>query len=277
MPSGERPDHGAATVDAYRSLVNDVAAEAAELDGLVATIDDHAWTTGTLAEGWDVRDQIAHLALSEELGALAATDEVAFGTRLEELLARIATHPDGTGAALVGRGRELTGPQVLAWWRDGRDRTVSALHEHDPRDRLPWFAGPMSAMSFATARIMETWAHGQDIADALGAERRATARLRHIADLGVRARRYAYTARGREAPDAEIRVELGGPDGEQWAWGRSQTDFVCGTALDFCLVATQRRNPADTALDVTGPLAREWIDIAQAFAGPATDHRPPTV
>lgn len=262
--------------DAYGSLIDDLTAEEAELDALVAGLDDDGWATRTPAEGWDVRDQIAHLGLSEELAALAATDAAAFGARLEELLAAIADDPAGTEGALVGRGRELEGAEVLAWWRDGRDRTVSALRRHDSRERLPWIAGPMSAMSFVTARLMETWAHGQDVADALGAEPPVTARLRHIADLGVRTRRYAYNARGRDLPDTDVRVELGAPDGATWAWGDSETDTVRGPALDFCLVATQRRNPGDTALEVTGPLAHEWIEIAQAFAGPPTDHRPPT-
>ena len=115
---------------------------------------------------------------------------------------------------------------------------------------------------------METWAHGHDVADALGVTRAGTARLRHIADLGVRTRQYSYAINGLELPDRDVRVELDGPDGATWTWGSSTTDLVCGNALDFCLAVTQRRRPADTTLEVTGPLAREWIGIAQAFAGP---------
>jgi uncharacterized protein (TIGR03084 family) len=130
-------------------------------------------------------------------------------------------------------------------------------------------------MSFASARLMETWAHGQDVVDGLGITRAPTMRLRHVADIGVRTRRYAYVARGMELPDGDVRVELIAPDGSTWAWGDSTTDAVRGAAVDFCLVVTQRRNPADVALEITGPLAQEWIGIAQAFAGPATDHRAP--
>ena len=174
----------------------------------------------------------------------------------------------------MARARDRTGREVLAWWREPREATLAGLRSHGPRDRVPWVAGPMSAMSFATARLMETWAHGQDVFDALGVERAPTDRLHHVAELGVRTRPYAYAVRGLELPDGEVRVELTGPDGAAWTWGESSADVVRGPAVDFCLVVTQRRNPADTALQVSGPLASEWIPIAQAFAGPPTDTRP---
>jgi uncharacterized protein (TIGR03084 family) len=114
------------------------------------------------------------------------------------------------------------------------------------------------------------------VRDALGEPPSVSGRLRHVADLGVRARPFAYQARGLPVPDAPVRVELGAPDGETWSWGdAAATAVVTGPALDFCLVVTQRRNPADTTLGVDGPAATEWIGIAQAFAGPPTDHRPP--
>ncbi len=116
---------------------------------------------------------------------------------------------------------------------------------------------------------METWAHGQDIVDTLGASRPATDRLRHVAHIGVRARPFSYVTNGREVPDGEVRVELRAPSGEMWEWNESTTDRVVGDALDFCLVVTQRRHLADTALSVEGPLAQDWIAIAQAFAGSA--------
>ena len=50
---------------------------------------------------------------------------------------------------------------------------------------------------------------------------------------------------------------------------------MTGTALDFCLVVTQRRHVDDTALQVTGGTARGWLTIAQAFAGRAGAGRTP--
>jgi uncharacterized protein (TIGR03084 family) len=133
----------------------------------------------------------------------------------------------------------------------------------------------MGARSFATARLMETWAHGQDVADGLGVHRTPTPRLRHVADLGVRTRAHAFTNRGLGVPRGDVAVELEAPDGTTWRWGSSDTDLVRGTALDFCLVVTQRRHPADTELSITGAAATEWIGIAQAFAGAPTGNRAP--
>ncbi len=133
----------------------------------------------------------------------------------------------------------------------------------------------MSAASMATARLMETWAHGQDVADALGVERTPTGRLRQVAHLGVRTRTFSYLVHGLPAPQADVRVELTAPDGEQWTWGPEDApDRVTGTALDFCLLVTQRRHRSDLEL-VTAGGADTWLEIAQAFAGPPGAGRPP--
>jgi uncharacterized protein (TIGR03084 family) len=254
----------------YPGLLADLAAEEAALDRVVADLDQGGWATPTPAEGWDVRDSVAHLAFTEDLARAALTDEEEFARRRHALV----DAPDSS-EVLVGAGRSMTGRAVLEWWREARAAALAQLETHEPRDRLPWIEGPMSAMSFATARLMETWAHGHDVRDALGQGPDATARLRHVADLGVRTRPFAYGARGVELPDADVRVELVGVDGDPWVWGpEAVEDVVRGPALDFCLVVTQRVNPADTALEVQGPFASDWLEIAQAFAGPATDHRP---
>ena len=134
----------------------------------------------------------------------------------------------------------------------------------------------MSARSFITARLMETWAHGQDVVDALGAERPPTDRLRHVAHIGVGARPFSYVANGREPNPAPVRVELVAPSGDEWTWGPDDAaDRVSGPALDFCLLVTQRRHRDDVDLTVQGAAADEWIGIAQAFAGPPGPGRRP--
>jgi uncharacterized protein (TIGR03084 family) len=132
----------------------------------------------------------------------------------------------------------------------------------------------MGLASFISARLMETWAHGQDVVDALGIQREPTDRLRHVAFLGVRARGFSYTANGLATPESDVRVELTGPSGDLWTWGDG-TDSIRGTALDFCLVVTQRRHIADTDLEIRGPLAEGWMEIAQSFAGPPGSGRQP--
>lgn len=246
--------------------------EAQLLDDLVAGLDDAGWSRPTPAEGWTVRHQIGHLALSEEWAALAATDPDAFAAMLADVVADL----DAFALRAERQIGERDPAATLTWWRTGRDTTVNAVRALPDDTRIPWFGPPMSARSFLTARLMETWAHGQDVRDALGAEPSASDRLRDIAHLGVITRRFAYTNRGLEAPDADVRVELTSPSGATWTWGdEGLADRVAGDALDFCLVVTQRRNVADTALAVEGPAATDWLRIAQVFAGPPTDPRPP--
>ncbi len=264
-------------MDAYRALLDDLVAEQASLDDLVASLDETGWDETTPAEGWTVRDQIAHLAATEEWAALSLSDPDGFRTERDRLLEDAVARAEESKRGLLTR-RPPQGASALAWWRDGRGTTVDQLGAHGAKDRLPWFGPDMSAMSFATARLMETWAHGVDVADALGIERVPTNRLRHVADLGVRTRGFVYVSRGLTAPDVPIRIDLATPDEDDvWSWGPAEAaDSVLGSALDFCLVVTQRRNPADTDLHVSGAAATEWIGIAQAFAGAPTDHRPPT-
>jgi len=152
---------------------------------------------------------------------------------------------------------------------------IKVFSELEPALRLPWFGLPMSAASSLTARIMETWAHGQDVADALGRVRQPTSRLRHIAHIGVRALPFSFGAHGLEVPSEPVRVELLAPGGEKWTWGSGHAvNRVTGPALDFCLVVTQRRHRADTSIRAEGPVAERWLSIAQAFAGWPGQGRP---
>ncbi len=165
---------------------------------------------------------------------------------------------------------------MLDWFLAARAEMVATFLALDPSTRVPWYGPPMSLGSSLTARIMETWAHGQDVADALGAEHPVTPALEHVAYLGFRTIGFSFVNRGLEAPDVAVAVELTAPDGTTWSFGDPDAvDRVAGPALDFALVVTQRRNLADTDLAVVGPVAAEWMGIAQAFAGPPGEGRPP--
>ncbi len=253
-------------------LCDDLQAEHEALDAIVATLPEKGWDRATPAEGWSVRDQISHLAFYDEQAELSTSDPEGFA---KTSLAAIATDPYGFLEQHLVAGREMTPDQVLRWWRDTRASLLRTFREVEPGRRLGWFGPPMSAASFISARLMETWAHGQDVVDAVGVHRDETSRLRHIAHLGVRARRFSYSAHGRPAPEGEAYVELTAPDGETWTWGEPGNDRVAGPALDFCLVVTQRRHLADTDIETVGDGAAEWMSIAQAFAGPPGPGRQP--
>jgi uncharacterized protein (TIGR03084 family) len=164
----------------------------------------------------------------------------------------------------------------MDWLDRSRGEYLRVFGGIDPRSRVQWYGPSMSAASSVTARLMETWAHSQDILDAIGRARWPTARLRHVAHLGVATRGFSFQLRGQPVPDAPVRVELTAPDGSAWEWGPADAaDRVEGSALDFCLLVTQRRHRDDTALRATGPVADAWLDLAQAFAGPPGPGRAP--
>jgi len=196
------------------------------------------------------------------------TDPEAFAAELADALADADN--------VVGRAATegLAPPaELMARWRDGRARLAQALAAMPPGTKAPWFATPMSASSMATARLMETWAHAQDVYESLGVQRGPTDRLRHVAYLGFRTLAHSFAAHGRPVPDVPVRVELTGPDLEYGPPGAANR--VIGPTMDFCLLVTQRRHRADLALQATGPVADEWLDIAQAFAGPPGSGRQP--
>ena len=258
------------------AVLADLAAEQADLRAIVAAIDESAWSTPTPSEGWDVRDQIGHLAFFDGRARLAATDPDAFVAERDEAMGSavgMAAFMEGS----LGRARASTGAELLRWWDDERDGLVAALAAVPDGVKIPWYGPPMSPTSKATARIMETWAHGQDVADALGVERTPTARLKNVAHIGVITRGFAFGANGRPAPTADVHVRLDPPDGsDPWTWGDpAADDRVEGPAIDFCLLATQRRHRDDLSLTATGPVADEWLDIIQAFAGPPGGGRAP--
>jgi uncharacterized protein (TIGR03084 family) len=255
------------------ALVADLRAESAEIDALVGGLSVDGWATPTPAEGWTVAHQVAHLAWTDRQALLAINDEAAFRAELAAITVPLERMDELVDAAAAD-GAAQPPADLLDGWRRSRDELAEILERVPNGTKLPWYGPPMSAASMATARLMETWAHGTDIADALGVRREPTARLRHVAHIAVRTRDFAYLVRGKQPPADPFRVELTGPDGEVWTWGPADADQrVTGPALDLCLLATQRVNRADTALVTAGPDADAWLDIAQAFAGPPGDGR----
>lgn len=255
------------------SLVADLRAESASLDSVVAGLPTEQWHRPTPAEGWDIADTISHLGSSDQAALRSISDPDGFPTWL---LSEVAPDIEAYLASHLEPARTLPTPDLLGWWRQVRDALADALAGLAPGVRLPWFGPPMSGPAFVVARLMETWAHGVDVSDTLDSPPSATSRLRHIADLGYRTRGWSYTVRGLTVPAGDVRLELAGPDGQDWSWGPAEAkDFVHGAALDFCLLVTQRRHRDDTALTAEGDLAMEWLGIAQAFAGQIGAGRPP--
>ncbi len=253
-------------------LMEDLEAEQAALDSMVAGLDEDGFDRPTPAVGWAVRDQLSHLAYFEDCARDAITDPDGF-----RRFAAAAIESADPMAPHLERGRAMSGCDVLTWWRDSRRDAAEAERTLSAADRIPWFGPDMGALSFLSARLMETWAHGLEVADALGVMPAPTARLRHVAHLGVKARPFSYAVHGLDMPASTVLVDLTGPSGERWTWDADDAtgDAVRGSALDFCLVVTRRRHLDDTTLVVEGALAQQWLSIAQAFAGPPGAGRAP--
>jgi uncharacterized protein (TIGR03084 family) len=246
-------------------IVEDLRAESDELDALVAPLAEDRWSASTPAAGWTIAHQIGHLLWTDRGALVSVTDPDGFAdivkTALEDPIGFVNAAADELAAVPPG--------ELLADWRATRAQLHDALLTVDDGRKLPWFGPPMSGPSMATARLMETWAHGLDVADALAVTRPATARLRSIAHIGVRTRDFAFVINELTPPSEPFRVELRAPDGSLWAWGpEAATQQVTGSAEDFCFLVTQRRPLRELDVTASGDDAARWLTIAQAFAGP---------
>lgn len=248
--------------------VDDLKAEGAALHSLLATLDAHDWERPTPFKQWTPWDVVAHLHLSDQWAVAALQGRDAFTQSITPLLLAMNARTsmrDYTRSHF----RALPGAAILDSWQQCFDDLNSRLAAVDPKARLAWFGPDMGARSFVTARYMETWAHGQDIYDLLGRPRVYTDSIRAIATLGVKTYGFTFNNRRQPVPSPEPYVRLTAPSGAIWEWNPpSDTDRIEGLASEFCHVVTQGRNIADTALTVTGEPARQWMAIAQCFAGP---------
>ncbi len=267
------PDCAAHVVSDLDELRRDLVAEQASLDDVVANLTFEQWCRATASPGWRVFDQIAHLAYFDERASIALSDPERFRRDLDEMLARMAK--ESLDEITVGSLRSLSSRDLVTLWRESRRHLNAGADALTDQSRIAWYGPTMGAKSFLTARVMETWAHGVDIVDALGVTREPSDRLRHVAQLGFITRHWSYSVRGETVPTGAVRLELTGPRGDVWRWGPDDAqDCIEGSAEEFCLVVTQRRHPSDTSLS-TGDLGTHWLQRAQAFAGAPSNGPPP--
>jgi uncharacterized protein (TIGR03084 family) len=246
----------------------DFRAEADELRALLVTIGDTDWTRATLFKAWTVNDIVQHLHDSDLMAAASAAGPEPFTRRREEIQ---ALRDSGLSRIQETRQRfnHLTGKNLLERWYAQAIDLSDMLSALPPSTRLTWYGPDMGVRMFATARQMETWAHGQAIYDLMGVVRGPTDRLRNIAEIGVRTYGWTFVNRDMPVPGPAPFVKLTGSSLSAWEWNDPAPDnSVEGSVLDFCQVVTQVRNVADTTLKVTGEPGRLWMSLAQCFAGP---------
>jgi len=255
----------------------DLLAEYRELAALCETLTPAQWRLRSEFYGWTPWDEIAHLCYFDETALQSVREPERFAVESAALNARCAAGEEISAIAREAYGH-LDGPALLAHWRARHEALVEALAPLDPKARLGWYGPPMSARSFATARLMETWAHGQDVWDVVRGRRPASPRLKHIAHLGVTTFGWTFVNRGLAPPSVSPYVELRAPDGGSWTWGDPGSEHrVSGTAEDFCLLVTQRRHVDDTGLRYSEGPVSDWLHMAQCFAGEPADGPAPGV
>lgn len=250
---------------------DDFLAESQALHALIADLSPDDFGCRTLFKGWTIGQILQHLHYFNRMAVLSLQDRAAFldeYAQFEEALRAEKSMLGITDRLLRG----LSGTALRDTWIAGADALAGAFADVDPKTRVAWAGPDMSARSSVTARLMETWAHGQAIWDLLGRQRQDHDRIRNIAHLGVATFCWTFQNRGETPPDIAPHVRLTAPSGAVWTWGApSAREQITGPATAFCQVVAQTRNVADVALTVTGPNATRWMAIAQCFAGPPED------
>jgi uncharacterized protein (TIGR03084 family) len=259
-------------VTQHPNVISDLAADGDDIDRLVADLEPARWALDTPSPGWTVTHQIAHLTATFRLAALAASDPDSFVALAMRLSPDFNANVDAAMAEFV----PLPPDALLHRWRTERAAAEKALGALPPDQLVPWLVRPLPAAVLAAAGMMELFGHGQDIADATGVTRTHTDRIRHLVGFAVRTWDFGYLARGLAVPDVAFGYELTAPSGAVWTYGPADArQRVTGPAVDFCLLVTRRRHRDDLALRATGPDAEAWLDIAQAYRGPAGAGRRP--
>lgn len=249
-----------------KKICQDLRAECEALKAILKDISTMQWQQKTPFKDWTIFDQVEHLHFFDQQGIFSIKEPKSFILFAKQFMEK-ATIKSFVELARAELGT-LTPQQLLEKWSNGFNNIVDCLENLSPEQRMPWFGPEMSAISFASARLMETWAHGQSILDALKIQRKNTDRLRYIAELGVKTFSWSFKGKGLSVPEIKPFVELTAPSGEIWRWNDPQSsERLTGSAVGFCQLVTQTRNIADTDLVIQGINTLQWVEIAQCFAG----------
>jgi uncharacterized protein (TIGR03084 family) len=260
------------TVAEAQQVISDLMVEAEVIDSLVTGLDDSQWRLPTAAPGWTVADQVAHLAFVFRLAGAAAAKPAVFSA----MIARAKGDFNGAVNAALAEYKNDSPNVLLSRWQEERTAAVRALAAVPAGQVVQWLVNPLPPVILACAGMMELFAHGQDIADAIGARIERTDRIGHVVGFGVLTRDFGYQVRGVIPPAAQFRFEITAPSGRLWTFGpANSTQRVSGPAVDFCLLVTRRRHRDDLAVLASGAEADAWLDIAQAYRGPAGPGRQP--
>ena len=249
----------------------DFKAESDALHALLDPLNDADFERQTQFKGWTVNDVLQHLHYFNYAADLSLTDEAGILALLADFRAAL----EGGESMVAYTDRKLDGIKgraLLALWRDYYTGMTENFLNADPKKRLKWAGPDMSVLSSITARLMETWAHGQEVYDLLGVVRDERDHIKNIVVIGNNTFGWTFANRGEEVPAEKPFLKLTAPSGETWQFNDpSDTERIEGSATEFCQVVTQTRNIRDTRLRVVGETANRWMAVAQCFAGAPQD------
>ena len=248
------------------TIFDDLAAEQERMAEILFGLDEAQWMSASGAPGWTIADVVLHLAQSEE-GVRATASHQQLRTGLGSVAGDTM---DGRAAAAV-RMERAAPAEVFARWQRARQAALAAVRAADPDQPLQWVTGPVKPATLATTRLAEHWAHGLDITGPLGIEFPDTERLRHVAWLAHRTLPYALSVAGQ--PPVAVRCELTAPNGpapddtDTWRFGPPDAgSTITGMAGDFCRVAAQRLDPAESGLRTSGPHGATALRVLRTYA-----------
>lgn len=241
--------------------------ESEALYRLLEPIPDEDFGLVTQFKNWTINDVLTHLHIWNWAADLTLRDPAGFEGFLRQVAASVAK---GSLRAFENEWIQgLKNRELLETWHSFCLTMSDHYAAADPKARVKWAGPDMTVRSKITARLMETWAHGQEVYDVLGVERVNQDRIWNIAMLGVKTFGWTFACRGLEVPGKPPYVRLTAPSGAIWEWNEpSEENRIEGSATEFCQVVTQVRNVADTKLRVKGEVAARWMSMAQCFAGP---------
>ncbi len=247
----------------------DLKEEGEDLYRFLQELDESGWSRSTPFNGWSVNQVVQHLHGADKAAVKSLQDPDGFRQSVIEQ-ARETSVSAGNDEQRTERG------ELLNLWWSYFSEMCELLGDADPSLRVPWFGPDMGVRMFTTARQMETWSHAQDIYDLYEFKRSNTDRLKNVAVIGVRTFGWTFVNRQMTVPTDIPYVNLSAPSGATWEWNEpNDSNYIEGTAVDFCHVVTQGRNIGDVNLTVAGDTAELWMSIAQCFAGPPKD--PPAI
>jgi uncharacterized protein (TIGR03084 family) len=246
--------------------------ECDDLDRIIADLTEEQWQLDTPAPGWTIAHQVAHLAATFRMAGMAAADPDGFTALVKSLSSNFNANVTHALNQYLNDSHEV----LFKRWQSERADAIKALAAVPDGQVVPWLVNPLPPAILAMAGMMEAFAHGQDIADTLGVQREYTNRIWFLVAFAVRVWDFGYLARNEQPPATEFRFELTGPSGDVRTFGPEDAEQrISGSAVDFCLLTTRRRHRVDLDIQATGPDADHWVDIAQAYRGPAGEGRMP--